>query len=259
MVNLVSRWVAIASLGALGGLCIAMRSDALPRPPAHPSARLHLLPARALWVWERPEDLRGVDTAKMAIAWLDQTLIIGDGVTSVPRRQPLSYPAGATRIAVVRIEALPAATLDRERERQTVEFLMNSAQRPGISALQVDFDATRSQRAFYADVLTEMRREMPAGLPLSMTALASWCSSDDWIADLPVDEAVPMMFRMEPDRKRAPADAAGFRIREPLCMGSVGISTHEPWPDDIADKRIYIFADRGWRQDFPLLADRKLP
>jgi len=259
MVNLGRRWVAIAALGALAGLCIAMRSDALPRPRAHLSARVHLLPARTLWVWERPEDLQAIDAAKMAIAWLDQTLVIGDGLVSVPRRQPVAYPAGAVRIAVVRIEALPAANLDVEQEKKTVELLMHSAERPGIAALQVDFDATRLQRAFYADVLTELRRQMPAGLPLSMTALASWCSSDDWIGNLPVDEAVPMMFRMEPDRRRAPADAAGFRIREPLCMGSVGISTHEAWPDDIAGKRIYVFADRGWRQDFSLLADRKLP
>ncbi len=29
-----------------------------------------------------------------------------------------------------------------------------------------------------------------------MTALASWCAGDDWLRDLPVDEAVPMLFRM---------------------------------------------------------------
>jgi hypothetical protein len=160
---------------------------------------------------------------------------------------------------VVRIEALPATKLDLGQERETVALLLHSAERPGIGALQVDFDATRSQRAFYADVLTDLRSQMPAALPLSMTALASWCSGDDWIADLPVDEAVPMLFRMEPDRRRAPADAPGFRIRERLCMGSVGISTHEAWPDEMAGKRIYVFADRGWRQDFSLLKDRKLP
>jgi hypothetical protein len=138
-------------------------------------------------------------------------------------------------------------------------LLLRSAAQPGIAALQVDFDATRSQRGFYASLLAGLRRQMPPNLPLSITALASWCSNDDWIAALPVDEAVPMLFRMEPDRRGAPADAPWFRIREPLCMGSVGVSTHEAWPDDLAGKRIYVFADRGWRQDFSLLTDRKLP
>ena len=32
-----------------------------------------------------------------------------------------------------------------------------------------------------------------------MTALASWCLSDRWISDLPVDEAVPMLFQMGPE------------------------------------------------------------
>lgn len=236
------------------------------------------LPRATLWVWERPEDLRGLAPAKgsaarmepattasmtKAIAWLDQTVVLGAAVTSVPRRQPFLYPASAVRIAVVRIQALPTAPLDAIQEHETAALLLNAAARPGIAALQVDFDATRSQRTFYASLLADLRKQMPTALPLSITALASWCSGDDWIAALPVDEAVPMMFRMEPDRRRASpsalSDAPQFRIREPLCMGSVGVSTHEPWPEDIAGKRVYVFADRGWRQDLPLLNDRKLP
>jgi hypothetical protein len=159
----------------------------------------------------------------------------------------------------VRIEVMPGATLDARKEKQAVDLLVQSAVRPGIEALQVDFDAKKSQRGFYRDLLEDLRRRMPPSLPLSITALASWCSYDDWIADLPVDEAVPMLFRMEPDRRHARPDLPQFRIREPLCTGSVGISTHEAWPDDIAGKRIYVFADRGWHEDLDLLAERKLP
>jgi hypothetical protein len=100
---------------------------------------------------------------------------------------------------------------------------------------------------------------MPANLPLSITALASWCSWDGWLRDLPIDEAVPMLFRMEPDRKRAPPDIDDFKIREPLCQGSVGVSTTEPWPSDLAGKRIYVFSDRGWRDDVPADLERRLP
>ena len=46
----------------------------------------------------------------------------------------------------------------------------------------------------------------------------------------PSDEAVPMMFRMEPDRRRAPPSVEDFQIREPLCRTSTGVSTDEPWP-----------------------------
>jgi len=134
--------------------------------------------------------------------------------------------------------------------------LMESASQTGLAAFQVDFDATRSQREFYRSLLIDLRHRMPPRLPLSMTALASWCSRDDWISNLPVDEAVPMFFRMEPDRLRAAANRSEYRVRERLCLGSVGISTQEPWPEqEISGKRIYLFPDRGWRRDHALLME----
>ena len=87
---------------------------------------------------------------------------------------------------------------------------LRTASRPGIAALQVDFDAKRSERGFYAALLRSLRSQMPPQLPLSIAALASWCSNDDWISGLPIDEAVPMLFRMEPDRRQA-ADRPQFR------------------------------------------------
>lgn len=147
------------------------------------SSRMKRLHARTLWAWERPEDLTGIDPTTTAIAWLDQTILLGDEATSQPRRQSLGYPAAAVRIAVVRIETSPGLRFDEDHEtnlkQQTVDLLMESARRPGIAALQVDFDATRSQRGFYADILNDLRRQMPPDLPLSITALASWCSYDN--------------------------------------------------------------------------------
>jgi hypothetical protein len=240
-------------------LCLIIRPDAGFLASPGSSERMLQLPSRTFWAWERAEDLHTVDPKTTAIAYLDQTILLGLDAISMPRRQPLIYPSNATLIAVVRIEAPPSANLDEAQQQKAIALLLKSAQRPGIAALQVDFDATRSQRQFYAELLADLRRQMPAGLPLSITALASWCGRDDWIANLPVDEAVPMLFRMEPDRRRTAPNAPQLRIREPKCMGSVGISTHEVWPDHLAGKRIYIFADRGWREDLSLLADRKLP
>ena len=235
-------------------LCAGRRSDvALGRD----GGRLSHLPRWTLWVWERAEDLRGMDASTTAIAYLDQTICIGEAVHSQPRMQPLVYPTRSVLIAVVRIEAPAGAKLDDETEKQVVAFLLRSTHRSDIAALQIDFDATRSQRRFYSDVLREVRQQMPASLPLSMTALASWCSYDDWIGTLPVDEAVPMFFRMEPDRRRAWAGLPAFRIREPLCLHSVGVSTHEAWPQEAVGKRMYIFADRGWHSDFDLVAKKE--
>jgi hypothetical protein len=236
-------------------LLLTIHSDALP----HPQGRLTALPRVTLWAWERREDLRTIDTRRYAIAYLDQTLTIGLTVHAQPRRNALVFPASATRIAVVRIEAPATAVLNDENRNNAIQAILATMREPGIAALQIDFDATRSQRPFYRDLLIEVRHQMPADLPLSITALASWCSRDDWIRDLPIDEAVPMMFRLEPDHRRAPSSIDDFRIREPLCRTSTGVSTDEPWPSNLAGKRIYVFPDHGWRNDPPADLERRLP
>jgi len=64
--------------------------------------------------------------------------------------------------------------------------------------------------------------------------------------------------------KRQPPDSRWFQIREPLCQGSLGLSTHESWPPEAAEshnppQRIYLFADHGWHADLPTLTNRNLP
>ena len=233
---------------------IGIRSDTTP----HPVGRLASLPPVTLWAWERREDLHTLNTRRFAVAYLDQTLTVGLVMQRQVRRDPLIFPTSAARIPVVRIEAAPNAVLNAENRNEVLSDLLISAHEPGIAALQVDFDATRSQREFYRDLLVDLRRRLPAGLPLSITALASWCSYDDWLRGLPIDEAVPMMFRMEPDRRRASANIDDYQIREPLCQSSVGVSTTEPWPSNLAGKRIYVFADNGWRIDSPAELERRL-
>ncbi len=233
----------------LGILCLAMEPAAPSLIP--PPGRMNALPSRTLWVWARPEDMRSVNPRTTALAILDATILVGRSVTVIPRRQPVFYPAGIRRIAVIRIEA-PSAIAPGLASR-VASVILTSAE-PRAAALQVDLDARVSQHAFYARLLRDLRRRMPPSLPLSITALASWCSYDDWIRGLPVDEAVPMLFRMEPDRRYAPQGMPQFRIREPLCMGSIGISTREPHPLSLAGKRVYIFPDRGWHDDLPLLS-----
>jgi len=232
--------------------CLSLKPDALNLAP--PPGRMSSLPTRTLWVWERREDLAGIDPRTTAIATLDRTIVLGRIVNAIPRRQPLVYPAGIKRLSVIRIEAPGEIALGMEGA--TAALILDTATAdPTIAALQIDFDAHRSQRSFYARLLRDIRRRLPPHLPLSITALASWCSSDDWLRGLPIDEAVPMFFRMEPDRRFAPPDLPQFRIRESLCTSSIGISTHEPYAGSLAGKRVYIFPDLGWRQDLPLITD----
>ncbi|MBS1804309.1 MAG: DUF3142 domain-containing protein [Acidobacteria bacterium] len=250
--NKLWNYTCIASIALF--VSFAIRSDALPQVPG----RMAALPRITLWAWERREDLRSIDPQRYAIAYLDRTITIGSSVDTQIRRNSLAIPESAKRIPVVRIEAPRTAMLTASNRADAVTAILDSATETGAAALQIDFDATASQRTFYRDILADLREKMPPNLPLSITALASWCSWDNWISGLPVDEAVPMMFRMEPDHRLASPIADDFVIREPLCRNSYGISTTEPWPSNLDGKRLYIFADNGWRADSPNNTLRRL-
>lgn len=189
---------------------------------------------------------------------LEGTLRLGRSAIFYPRRNPYVLPPHTATIAVVRIEAEPAFAThhsDRALLKQVVQQMVRVGSEPGIAALQIDFDARRSERSFYRDVLEQIRRSLPPRLPLEMTALVSWCAEDDWIADLPVNRAVPMFFRMEPGHARlSQAGRLSAVLPEPLCQSSVGVSTGEPWPSHVGTRRVYLFSDHGWKVDYPLFA-----
>ncbi|HZD75847.1 MAG TPA: DUF3142 domain-containing protein, partial [Acidobacteriaceae bacterium] len=125
--------------------------------------------------------------------------------------------------------------------------------RGGVHAIQIDFDATQSQQPFYRGVLEALRPQLPRTLPLSITALVSWCGPHSWLHTLPIDEAVPMEFRMGGPRALAFASSTRprYAMTEPLCRTSLGLSTDEPWPASVAalnpSTRVYLFAPRPWR------------
>jgi hypothetical protein len=115
-----------------------------------------------------------------------------------------------------------------------------------VSGVQVDFDAKLSERDFYRQLLAKIRETLPHSMPFSMTALASWCSGDNWLPDLPVDEVVPMLFRLGVDRNRFASrlQSSDEPLQKP-CQLSAGVST-----DEIVQvptrKRMYIFSPKAW-------------
>jgi hypothetical protein len=234
-------------------LLLLLAPPLLSNPPGRTttSEALSGLPRLTLWAWEVPERLDFIDPQRVAVAYLDQTVYVrpaytGNAVRVRPRLQPMRVPAGTRVIAVVRIEMRPTAAVSPEVQSQLVAAVLRSARRPGIFALQLDFDAVRSQRVFYSNVLKQVRQEMPPHMPLSVTALASWCAYDRWLTGLPVDEAVPMLFRMGKEQNLFRSPEQGPLVREPLCAGSLGVSADERWPQELGSKRIYVFDPRPW-------------
>jgi hypothetical protein len=205
-----------------------------------------------LWAWERPEDLRWLDRRTVGVAFLARTVCPReDGVGVRPRMQPLLVPPNTALMAVVRVESGGrAAGADVPHAARAIA---DAADMPGVRALQVDFDAVVCERAFYRALLEELRRRLPPRMPLSITALASWCEADGWISDLPVAEAVPMLFRMGPDHY-----SPGGDFRGELCRSSVGISTDELPASIPPGRRVYVFDPRGWPADHVQAVLRKV-
>jgi hypothetical protein len=216
---------------------------------AVPAPTMQHEPLTMLWAWETPEDLTTLDPTKAGVAFLSRELLLGKGVQIRPRRQPLQLARSTWLMAVVRIEAASDFTPNDDMISATAQGIAAVAQQPNVRAIQVDFDATASQRAFYAAVLHQLRIKLPPGMPISITALVNWCGDSSWLHSLPIDEAVPMFFRMGgPAAVRAirPKDAS--LVREPFCAASVGISTDETWPAIHTLERVYVFTPGSWTQ-----------
>jgi hypothetical protein len=161
----------------------------------------------------------------------------------------LTVPQGTVLIAVARIESdrREPPQLSSEQLAQTAFEIAELAHLPGIAAIQIDFDAKLSERDFYRSLLVELRRRLPDQLPLSITALASWCTHDDWLTGLPVDEAVPMLFRMGVDHRQVVSYlATGAEFRPALCRDSAGISTDETLLALPSARRLYVFSTTDW-------------
>lgn len=218
-------------------------------------------PRLVLWAWERPEDLRFLPSKRIRVAFLAGSVYLDAQPVLRPRQQLLRVPEDAPVTAVVRLEITqntPKLFTESYRGEVTQQILRLAAL-PRVSGLQIDFDATRSQRDFYRALLRDLRHGMRPAMPLSITALGSWCLGDDWLSALPIDEAVPMMFRMGPGG----ADIvrwihSGQDFREPLCRHSVGISTDEPWPAPLLDRNVYVFHPRAWDWTTLAAVERRL-
>ena len=211
--------------------------------------RMNDLPRVILWAWERPEDLRFINPQEIGVAYLAATITLsGDRVAIRPRLQPLALAPATRRIAVARIETdnRTRPLFSDEQRRRVVAALTALSQGEEVAAVQIDFDARASERTFYRALLVDLRNELPVTTRLSITALASWCLGDNWIADLPIDEAVPMLFRMGSVNQPYLHLAQSRSDARQECRGALGVSVDEPRSVDAVRRRIYIFNPRPW-------------
>ena len=210
--------------------------------PARPA------PTLVLWAWERPEDLRFVgDQAEVAV----QTGFVelaGNGLWSRGRRFPLRAARPPTTALVhVQIDhAAPLAWTPVLRARTAAAVLHYAAATP-VRRVQIDFEVRASERQVLLDLLHDVRQGLPPGTLLSMTALASWCDTETWLDQAPVDEITPMLFRMTDG-----GDALVRRLEEggdfrnSRCRKALAVSTDTPIVRAPTGRRVYLFNPHSW-------------
>jgi hypothetical protein len=205
-------------------------------------------PQVVFWSWLRDDDLHN---APGAVAYLVGRCVVSEQTIKVtPRLNKLILPPKAELYAVVRIETENPSM--RTIEPLVSDILALVQRRAPVSGIQIDYDARLRERDFYRALMKTLRQRMPKQLKLSMTALASWCLQDDWLACMPADEVVPMVFSMGADQKRVLNLLKDRRLKVPFGPSCVGLRIDEPlsFQQVIKDadkyERIYLFSSKGW-------------
>jgi hypothetical protein len=237
--------------GAIGllaaGCAVSCQASAAPLDRSAPALRA--LPRLVLWAWQRPEDLRGLGAHRAGVAYLAATYRVSGGAVRVePRTLPLLVDPDTPIVAVARLEVEPASALNLTPAAtdELAQSLVQLPHRPGVLALQIDFDAKASERGFYKDLIVRTRRAL-GGVPLSVTALTSWCLDDAWMDPQAVDEIVPMLFRLGvPGGALIKSRGAEGTLPNRACGGAVGVSLDEPTPPIAPGRRVYVFSPTAW-------------
>lgn len=204
-------------------------------------------PQLVVWAWERPEDLRFLpEDAEIAV----QTGFVelaGDNFLARGRRYPLrSDRPPSTAVVHIQIDDRDPPRWTPVLRARVVAAVLHFARVVPTPRVQIDFEVRRSQRQILVDLLHDVRAGLPRGVPLSMTALTSWCQ-EDWLAALPVDEIVPMLFRMgRGDSAIRARIESGGTWPEPACRKALALSADTPIARAPAVARIYLFAPQSW-------------
>jgi hypothetical protein len=219
------------------------------------------LPQKVLWAWKRPEDLSQIDPNKYGVAYLAcHVFLEGENVKWQSRNQPLKLPPYAVVVPTVRIDIVrrDKPALSQQQIEKLLRLIQKAASVPNAAQVQIDFDALESERRFYRSLLEQLRKKLPASMPISITALASWCLFDNWIKDLPIDESVPMMFSLGPDRDKVLRYFRSHRdFIDERARRSLGLSLEDTTVNElmlpITQKRkipvrVYVFTKTAWTE-----------
>lgn len=202
-----------------------------------------------LWSWDRFDDFTFIRSHKVTLAPLIATFKAqGKGPLKVElRHQRFKRPSSIDWIAVFRIE-MPSDRSMSDTDMGRIVSVIKTLSK-GSKEIQLDFDAQKSQRSVYKKLAETLNQHV--SLPLSMTALASWCTYDTWLDDMPVLYAVPMVYNLGEEKeliKHYLKKNKEWGVRK--CRGHLGLSLLDlslldDW-EIVLKHRLYFFNHQSW-------------
>lgn len=153
----------------------------------------------------------------------------------------------STNVVHVQIDHTQQLAWSPMLRHQLAAAVLHYARATPAKRVQIDFEVRASERQVLLDLLGDVRAGLPHDTLLSMTALASWCMSEDWLDGAPVDEIVPMLFRMQqPGENLRKWLAQGGDFRNLKCRSALAISTDSVIVRAPPGRRVYLFNPRSW-------------
>src|SRR3989339_326524 len=182
-----------------------------------------------LYAWNRNEDFKFLSDEKdrrISIVFYAGSVVIRDGGISYSRRKShLEIPEDIYSFPVIRIDNFSSPGYMDANIREIAEFVVQQCKE--ASECQVDLDAKTSEYESYIKLIREIKEKLPE-VRISITALASWCSSGSWLDKMPIDRAVPMLYQLGHDEAWIKKEMPGsWFLKNKICADDVALSTEE--------------------------------
>lgn len=239
---------------AAGALVARSRTASVAQAPASSSEVAASLAQGVAWIWPDSNGPRPSAGFREAAVLVESLVLRAQGVERASRTQPLLLPPNVRIVPVLHVEAAadaPSTFTPAQRDaivaaaKRHVELAV-----AGAGLLQLDFEAPARQREAYRELVATLRQALPPEVRLGVTALAHWCTQGDWLDRLPVDEVVPMLYRLGAN----PEEWRGRFVRNDAtlarrCRGpALGFATNDPPPRALLARatRPYWFDESAW-------------
>ena len=211
---------------------------------------LNRLPRFVLWAWERPEDLSFLEDKSIGVAYYAGGIVYSNyGMELIPRLNTIIIKPETKKIAVIRIDNKGSgSSLKSDYLKMSANFITNLCKDSNLTACQIDFEVRSSEKDFYKKLISEVRNKLTYRVPLTITALASWCDKNSWLNSLAI-MATPMFYRLGLEDHEIKTGLVGKTFMQArACQKSIGVSTDEKLPDSkyFKNKSIFIFNPNSW-------------